>query len=170
VKLPNGFKWFLYSILTLAFISGGLWFAFDHWVRVQGPLGEDHSPAQAWFLRVHGILAYAILLGLGYMIRAHVQPGLKGKRGKTTGLPMTIYFGILIISAIIQLYGTDGPFRDVTASVHAYMGLALPVLLITHIVMARRRVEVKVPARVPLRRIFAAMLVLGVILALRFFI
>ena len=157
MKLPKIFKWILYSILSLAFISGGLWFSFERWVRIQGPLGEDHHPAQAWFLRIHGILAYTILLGLGYMIRAHVQPGLKGKRGRFTGLPMVFYFGGLVVTAIIQLYGLEGPFRDGSAWVHSYMGLGLPIFLATHIVSARSRFSMKSFA-FPIRRIFAALI------------
>ncbi len=137
MKLPKRFKWTLYSVLSLAFISGGLWFAFERWVRVAGPLGPDHHPAQEWFLRVHGAVAYATLLSLGYMIRIHVQPGLKGKRARTSGVPMIFYFGALILTALIQLYWTDSPFRDGSAWVHSYMGLALPVFLITHIALGR---------------------------------
>jgi hypothetical protein len=137
VKLPKRFKWTLYSVLSLAFISGGLWFAFERWVRVAGPLGQDHHPAQEWFLRVHGTVAYATLLCLGYMIRVHIQPGLKGKRARTSGVPMMFYFGALIITALIQLYWTDSPFRDGSATLHSYMGLVLPIFLITHIVLGR---------------------------------
>ena len=141
MKLRKKFRLSLYSILSLAFLSGALWFSFDRFVRVAGPLGEDHHPLQAWFLRIHGVMIYGVLLSLGYMIHAHIRPGLKGKRGRRTGIPMLLFFAAMIVTALIQLYWTDSPFRDNTALVHTYMGLSLPLFFIGHVISARLMVQ-----------------------------
>ena len=134
MKLPRAFKVLLFAVLTSAFVSGTLWFIFDRWVRVQGALGLDHHPAQEILLRIHGIVAYATLLSLGYLLRAHIQPGLKGKRRKKSGLAMVSIFSFLILTALIQLYGPDSAFRDNSGLLHFYVGLSLPVLLGIHLI------------------------------------
>jgi hypothetical protein len=133
MKLRKTFKWILFTILTTAFASGTAWYIFEKWVRVQGTLGLDHHPAQEILLRIHGIVAYGTLLCLGYLLHSHVQPGLKGKRKKRTGITMISIFSFLILTALIQLYGPDSAFRDNSGLLHFYAGLSLPIFLGIHL-------------------------------------
>jgi hypothetical protein len=134
LKLSKTFKIILFVVLVSAFGTGTLWYIFEKWIRITGPLGPDHHPAQEILLRIHGIIAYATLLCLGFLIRAHIQPGLKGKRSKKSGLSMMFVFGFLILTALIQLYGPDSAFRDNSGLLHFYVGLSLPVLLGVHLI------------------------------------
>ena len=143
MKFSRVFKRIFYLFFTSLFFTGATWWAFEKWVRIKGPLGEDHHPLQQLLLRVHGVIAYGVLLIIGYLIHAHIRPGLKNpkKYKLKTGWMMMIATSLLIFSSVMDLFGPEGVFHDVLVQVHWYLGLGFPVLLFVH--LKARLTEIK---------------------------
>jgi len=134
MKLNKSFKFCLLLSLWGSFATGLGWWIFNKWVRVPGGvLGEEHHPLELWFTRFHSALAYLLVLALGYLIAVHIQPGLKGKKKKSSGLTMVAFFFILIASALPILYSPDGNLREGSSFIHTYLGFSIPFLLWVHL-------------------------------------
>jgi len=137
VKLPHPFKSIFLFSLGICFFSGLFWWIFENWIRVKGMLGDEHHPSQIWFIRIHTAFAFILLLGLGYLIKVHIEPGLKKKEKRRSGLSMSAVFSILIITALPILYATEGPLRSSSSFIHTYLGLALPLFLGIHLIVKK---------------------------------
>jgi hypothetical protein len=134
MKLLKPYKIIFLSFLGSSFITGLTFFIFDHWIRIkEGPLGTEHHPLQPWIIRVHTASAFCLLMALGYLIRVHIEPGLKGKRRKPSGLIMMVFFSTMICTALPLLYAGEGSVREVVEFIHTYLGLSLPLFLFIHI-------------------------------------
>jgi hypothetical protein len=134
VKLQRQFKIIFLTSLAICFLSGVLWWIFENGVRVSGALGEEHHPAQIWFIRIHSTFAFILLINLGYLIKVHIEPGLKKKKKKRSGLSMVSIFTILILTALPILYATEGLLRSTSSFTHTYLGFALPLFLGLHLI------------------------------------
>ncbi len=142
MKLSPRFKTLLYSVCAGTYAGGAIWWAYDRFIRVEGVLGPEHHPAQHWWIRIHAVFAYALLIALGYLIKIHIEPGLRGSRRKKSGLTLLSSLALLILSAFPVLYAMEGPFRSGSAWIHTYLGLGCPLLLVIHLqskIRARQR-------------------------------
>ena len=139
MRFTSSVRWFFYSILSLMFVSGTTWWWFENFVRVQTALGEDHHPFQNNFIRIHGSLAFFFLILLGYLIHSHLRPGLNQKRSRYSGFVVVAWVSVLVLTAIYQLYGPEGSVRDFLTGAHRWVGVMLPLILITHVIRGRKR-------------------------------
>ena len=69
---------------------------------------------------------------------AHIKRGWRQKSNRKSGLVLGIGLIALTASAAALYYLADEQLRSWTSTLHWIVGLALPVLLITHIVLGRR--------------------------------
>jgi hypothetical protein len=139
MKLHGGFKRIFWLVLGSSFCTGASFFVFDQWVRVPGILGPEHSPFQKWIIRAHVTSDYLLLLSLGYLIRVHIQPGLKGRRHRRTGLGVMTALGVMMASSLPILYAADGDLRSSSIWIHTYLGLSIPLILGLHLWQKRRK-------------------------------
>jgi len=133
VKLRKRTKNSFYVLFWSLFMTGTAAWIFDQWIRVPGAFGEEHHWLQPWTSRLHTFSAYLVLIALGYLLHAHVKPGLKGKKRKVTGISMLTFFGVLAISSLPILYAGEGTLRNSTTWIHTYLGLATPLFLAAHL-------------------------------------
>src|SRR5689334_16779365 len=71
-KLPRWQELAVYSSFVVLLVSGVVWLILDRWVRIAGEFGPEHHPAEHVSLILHAIGAYAFLVILGEIGRAHV--------------------------------------------------------------------------------------------------
>lgn len=133
MKIRKRTKRILYGTLLSLFLTGACVFVLSRWVRVQGAFGEEHHPAQPWVIRAHTLFAYGALISLGYLGHSHIRPGLKGERGKPTGVGIITIFGVLALTSLVVLYASEGGIRDWGVGIHTWLGLVSPLLLFLHI-------------------------------------
>jgi hypothetical protein len=133
MKIPFRFKALFHSISACTYLFGTVWWVYDRFVRVPGILGAEHHPAQHWWIRFHSFFAYALLVSFGYLIKLHIEPGLRGTKRKKSGWLLIGTFAALSLSAFPVLYATDGWLRDASSFVHTYLGLLCPLFLIIHL-------------------------------------
>ena len=143
MKLTPYFKKIFLISFVFLFLTGAVWWYLDVWVRVQGPLGEDHHPVQNVLSRTHGVIAYFFLLLLGYLLHAHVRPGLKSKKKRNlkNGWFMIVLVSMLVISSVMDLFGPENKVREVLALLHRYGGAVFPLYLLIHIWNGKRKIN-----------------------------
>ena len=139
MRFSSTLRWIFYVTLTLMFISGVSWWYFENFVHIQTALGEDHHPLQALFLKIHGSLSYGLMLILGYLVSSHIVPGLRQKRSRYSGFTLMAWLSVLILTAIYQLYGPEGGVRDFLTGTHRWVGLLIPVAILSHLYWGRKR-------------------------------
>lgn len=129
----------VYGVCLLLLASGAAWLLLHTWVRVDGAFGPEHHPAEAWLMRVHGLLAVPALVGLGALLAAHVWPAWRPRQRRTSGLPLLVACALLALGGWALYYLVDDTARAWVSVSHWGLGLALPALLLAHIVGPRRQ-------------------------------
>jgi hypothetical protein len=119
--------------LALSFFSGvALWYG-------QSASAETLSPP-AWLhsMRVlHGVLNPILCAVFGFLVCQHIRYGWALRANWVTGLLMEGAFAALIVSALAVYYADEGALRGLLASLHRFVGAALPALLALHWIAAR---------------------------------
>jgi hypothetical protein len=130
------FRRALYAVLIVLFVSGGGWLLAD--AMKDGASGEGWQAAAANLLMVHGGAAMATLLLLGALFPLHIGRGWQARRNRITGATMVAFNAALIVTAFGLYYLGSETLRPWASDLHIGAGLALPVLLIVHVVAGRR--------------------------------
>lgn len=128
----------VYALCLLLLLSGAAWLVLHTWLRVEGPFGPEHHPLEGWLMRLHGLLALPALIGLGALLPMHVWPAWRPRRRRTSGLVLLAACGLLALGGWALYYVAGDTVRPWVAISHWVLGLALPALLLAHIVGARR--------------------------------
>ncbi|MGK2942456.1 MAG: hypothetical protein ACSLFJ_12390 [Immundisolibacter sp.] len=140
----------VYGLCLLLLFTGVVWLVLHTWLRVEGPFGPQHHPLEAWLMRLHGLLALPALLGLGALLPIHVWPAWRPRQHRTSGLGLLVACGALALGGWALYYVANEAARHWLSVSHWLLGLALPALVLAHIVGARR--ERRADEREPHRR------------------
>jgi hypothetical protein len=95
-------------------------------------------PAEPWLLKAHGAAAMVSLIVLGTLLIVHVKRGWQSKLNRGSGTGLLSVFGVLIVSGYALYYVGEERFRALASNIHLWVGLALPAVLIAHIVLGHR--------------------------------
>lgn len=128
----------MYGLCLLLLITGAAWLVLHTWLRVEGPFGPEHHPLEVWLMRLHGLLALPALLGLGVLLPMHVWPAWRPRRRRTSGLVLLAACAVLALGGWALYYVADEMARPWVSVSHWVLGLALPALVLAHIIGARR--------------------------------
>lgn len=128
----------VYGLCLLLLITGAAWLVLHTWLRVEGPFGPEHHPLEVWLMRLHGLLALPALLGLGVLLPMHVWPAWRPRRRRTSGLVLLAACVLLALGGWALYYVADEMARPWVSVSHWVLGLALPALVLAHIIGARR--------------------------------
>jgi hypothetical protein len=128
----------VYGLGLLLLASGAAWLLLHHFVRVAGDFGAEHHPLEAWLMRLHGLLALPALAGIGALLPAHVLPAWRPRQRLGSGLALLVACAVLALGGWALYYVADEAVRDWVSVSHWGLGLALPAVLLVHIIGARR--------------------------------
>jgi len=136
LRLEPLFRRTLYLAFAVLFITGAAWLLAD--ARKDGASGEGWQTAAANLLMIHGGAAMATLLLLGALVPLHVRRGWRARRNRIMGVTMVSLNAALILTAFGLYYLGSETLRPWASDLHIAAGLALPVLLVVHILTGRR--------------------------------
>jgi len=136
MPLEKRFRAWLYAAFAVLFVSGALWLAAD--ALAEGPGLGDWAGAGALLLMIHGGAAMALLLLLGALFPLHVLPGWRLDRNRGSGMAMVVLDAVLILTAFGLYYLGSERLRAWTSDLHIALGLALPAVLLLHVVLGKR--------------------------------
>lgn len=129
----------LYGVFSLLWSSGALWLVFHHFLRLHSDFGDRAHPLEIWWLRLHGVLVFAMLIGLGSVLPVHARQAWQLQRNRRSGLGMKIIFLWLAATGYALYYFASDENQDWLALLHWTVGLPLPLMLTLHIWLGRRR-------------------------------
>lgn len=138
-KFPNSYRRFLYSLVTLSWLSGGTFFALSRWFIIEGDFGPMKHPWQFPVLMLHGAAAFLMIFMFGFILASHVPITWKLKKYRTLGIAVICIISFQIISAYLLYYSSNETIRDIVANCHAAVGLLLPFVLAIHVIHSRRK-------------------------------
>ena len=141
-RLSRGQRIVTYAALCTAWLSGATWLLFHYFLQRPGEFGLEPNPLEHWWLRLHGLCAFALLSLSGLLWVVHARPGLRWPRRRRSGVAITISFCVLAVSGYCLYYVDDGAFRDAAGVVHWIIGLSLAVPVALH-AFPRRRVSLE---------------------------
>jgi len=131
-RLSPGQRIATYAALGSAWVSGATWLLFHYFLQRQGDFGLEPNPLEHWWLRLHGLCAFALLSLSGLVWVVHARPGMRWPRRRPSGVAITISFCVLVVSGYCLYYVDDGAFRDAAGVVHWIFGLSLAVPVALH--------------------------------------
>ncbi|MDB6171107.1 MAG: hypothetical protein JWL59_418 [Chthoniobacteraceae bacterium] len=105
-------------------------------------IAQTHLEEEGWetvprlFLKVHGAAAMAALLVLG-ALSLHVKRGWKAQRNRLSGLFLLAVNAFLIATGYGLYYAGGEQFRLWLSRWHAWIGLALLLVLPAHILAGK---------------------------------
>lgn len=134
MKLNKNLKRNIIVILTLMYVSGFSIWLLKNFFQIDNGMGPEPRTQQIWFLRFHGTMSFAVVMLLGYVLRAHVLPYWRMHRGLKSGLPLLGHFFLILFTVPFVLYLTDENLKSLFEQIHAYLGLFLIVPFAIHLI------------------------------------
>jgi hypothetical protein len=122
--------------MALLFLTGAGWWVAD-WFK-EAPDFEKWQTVAANLLMLHGGAAMIALLLFGAIFTVHVLQSWPRRNNRSMGLILLATNAILIATAFGLYYSGSETVRPWISWVHLLVGLALPLLLLFHIVSGRR--------------------------------
>ena len=139
IRLGPRHKMLLYAGFALLWASGALWLAFHYLLRIEGDFGPEAHPLEAWWLRLHGLMAMAALVLGGSLAPNHMRLAWNRRKNMRSGIPMLGLTVWLAASGYALYYFSTDDNAAWLPLLHWIAGLALPVILVMHIRIGRRR-------------------------------
>lgn len=139
IRLGAHHKKWLYSGLTLLWVSGALWLLFHYFLQTEGDFGPQPHVLERWWLRLHGLAGMVGLILLGSLLPNHMKLAWSRQKNRRTGLPMfTVWIWLAATGYALYYFSSDTNAAWLPV-LHWAMGLALPTLLLIHLKHARMR-------------------------------
>ena len=139
IRLGPRHKKLLYAGFALLWASGALWLAFHYLLRIEGDFGPESHSLEAWWLRLHGLMAMAALVLGGSLAPNHMRLAWNRCKNLRSGVPMLALTVWLAASGYALYYFSTDDNAAWLPLLHWIAGLALPVILVMHIRIGRRR-------------------------------
>ncbi len=144
IRLAKPHKHFLYATFLLLWASGVLWLVFHYFMQAQGEFGVTPHPTENWWLRLHGLMVFAALVGIGSVLPVHAQRAWQLKKNRQTGLTMKLLLAWIAATGYALYYFASEVNENWLPVLHWGAGLAWPLMLVLHIQSGRRRATTKI--------------------------
>jgi len=128
----------IYASCLLLAASGILWLLARYGLRRPGEFGETISPLEPWSMKIHGAAAMLAFFFVGSLLNSHIRRALKAGRNLVSGWAMIVVLALLAGSGYALYYIASEGNRPLWSLFHWAVGLALPLLLVLHIVLGRK--------------------------------
>lgn len=137
----------LYGVFLGVWISGALWLLFHYFFTTPGEFGPAPSPMEKWWLRLHGLFAFATLVAVGSVLPVHARGAWQKNKNRATGVLMKSWVLWLAATGYALYYFSSEANEAWLPLLHWVAGLSMPLLLWTHIRRGRARRAVAMPHR-----------------------
>jgi uncharacterized membrane protein YbjE (DUF340 family) len=137
LRLDPQFRWAIYLAFVVLFVTGAAWLVAD---KLKESADVWQSIA-ANLLMVHGGAAIVTLMLLGALIPLHLRRTWRAGKNLFTGTAMATFNVVLIATAFGLYYHGSEEVRPWMSRIHYVFGLALPALLLVHVIWGRRNCQ-----------------------------
>ncbi len=122
-----------YAVFAVLFASGAGWWVAHTWLLSADDGATASNAIEPWLLKVHGAAAMAALLVLGALYPVHIARSWRTRRNRGWGIGLVVACLVLILTGYLLYYAGGEIVRDAAASIHLWLGVALPIILGVHI-------------------------------------
>jgi hypothetical protein len=126
-------------VITLLWLSGALWLVFHYFLQVEGEFGVTPHSAEIWWLRLHGLMVFAVLVALGTILPVHAMRAWQLKRNKVSGGVMKALFLWLALSGYALYYFASDANKNWLPLFHWGTGIFVPLVIVLHTRQGRKR-------------------------------
>ena len=137
MRLKSAFRFALYGIFALLFVSGVVWLLADRMKNNPEADTEMWQQAASFLLTLHGGAAMITLMLLGALGPMHVQRAWRAKTNRATGIASLTLYGLLIATAFGLYYLGSEVVRPWISYVHIAFGIAVPAVIAAHVMVGR---------------------------------
>lgn len=123
------------AIGLMCWLTGVAWLIYHYFMPRMGEFGPEPHPLEAWWLKLHGLAAFAAMILLGWLWAVHMRPALRAGRWRRSGIVLVTLSGLLVVSGYLLYYG-PAQWHDMTSLAHWLIGVGLPVVALAHILIA----------------------------------
>jgi len=141
----------VYGTTAALVVSGIIWLVLHYFLAVSGEYGPQVHPLEPWMLRLHGAAAMAGLIVYGSLLPVHVRRAWSIRRNVVLGIGLVSVMLLLTITGYLLYYAGDENTRPFISAGHWILGLAVPALLVWHVVSGRARARVDATPPEPMR-------------------
>jgi hypothetical protein len=141
LRLDERFRWGLYGVFSVLFVTGAVWLIADAWK--DSPSGDFWQGLSASLLMIHGGAAMVALVLLGALIPIHVMRAWRSRRNRVAGAAMVAANVLFVATAFGLYYAGSDTRRPWISDLHIAVGLIFPALIVIHVVTGRRRPPVE---------------------------
>ncbi|MGZ3727010.1 MAG: hypothetical protein ACXWQQ_14490 [Pseudobdellovibrio sp.] len=141
MKINKTLKIYIFSMLGFMYLSGLTQWLLKTYFQVDHGFGPEEHPAFIWVLRFHGTLSLGVLMLFGYIFKAHVLTSLRIRRHVKSGLTLTVYCCLIVLTLPFLMYLTDEDLKSKVELIHTYLGLLLIVPFIIHMLAKKLKYD-----------------------------
>ncbi|MHB1245068.1 MAG: hypothetical protein ACYCZH_01410 [Sulfuriferula sp.] len=139
IRFAKPHKYALYVVFTLLWLSGALWLGFHYFLRQPGDFGEIAHPLEIWWLRLHGLMGFAMLVAVGTVLPIHTRRAWHLHKNRSSGFLMQAILLLLALTGYALYYFASDANAAWLPLLHWIVGLTLPLMLVVHIRRGRAR-------------------------------
>jgi hypothetical protein len=150
IRLGPWHEWAVYLATGALVVSGIVWLLLHYFFMGKGEFGPTIHPLENWMLRAHGAAAMAGLIVYGSLLPVHIRRAWALRRNIVLGIGLVSLMLLLTVSGYLLYYAGGEETRPVISLVHWVIGLAVPVLLVWHIVSGKVKTRSTEPAIQPM--------------------
>ncbi len=127
------------TFFTLLF-SGLIWLIFNFYLSPNTPLRF----LNLWNLRLHGLAAFGFLIIFGMILSTHISFNWQVRKNRRpSGITLTVFCGLLILSGYFLYYCGDDDFRELISYFHWLAGLICSIFFTVHFLTKMKKVPIK---------------------------
>jgi cytochrome c biogenesis protein CcdA len=136
-RLDPLFRLAIYLAVAALFATGAGWLVADQ--MKESAESEAWQQAAATLLMLHGGASMLTLMLLGALFPLHIGRAWRAGKNRGTGVLMLVSTTVLVSTAFALYYLGSETIRPWTSGLHIAFGLGLPLALLLHIKIGRRR-------------------------------
>jgi hypothetical protein len=148
IRLGRWHQGAVYGATAALAVSGMIWLVLHYFLAAPGEYGPQIHPLEPWMLRLHGAAAMAGLVIYGSLLPVHIRRAWSIHRNIALGIGLVAFTLLLTVTGYLLYYAGDENTRPLISAAHWILGLAMPALLVWHIVSGRALARMgETPAR-----------------------
>lgn len=126
-----------HAIFASLWLLGAIVFVLKHFFATQGEFGITPHPWQPALLMLHGIVAVAATFLFGWICSAHVSITWRMRADRASGVWLLVLIFTLALTGFAAFFLVDDSLRSLTGTVHEWLGLALMIPWVMHLMFGR---------------------------------
>ncbi len=126
-----------HAIFATLWLLGAAVFVLKHFFATAGEFGVTPHPWQPAVLMLHGIVAVIATFLFGWICADHVALTWRMRADRVSGVWLLALIFVLMLTGFAAFLLVDDSVRAVNGTVHEWLGLALMIPWVMHLLFGR---------------------------------